>query len=369
MRASATCGRCRGRWDPSPIRFATLVASTQRSRLAAMTLPVICSDSPLAYTSAVSMKFTPASRAERDDAGRLGRVGAVAEHHRAQAEGRDLEAALAERAIFHVSSRKEETSTIRLHLRRTSCPQGGLLSLSELQRPYRMNVGCGRNAIEGWINVDSVALPGVDLVCDLETVRREPIGLPDDRVEQFLLSHVIEHIRDSLPLMQELWRVADTRARAVDPRAPWRQRRCVGGSHAMSARISPARSDTFLAALLLARRLRLSRRLAGRAAAARRRSSPLRRDHPAGNLRELAPRAQRGDGNHLLDARGQADPRAAPGAAGRPGRRGGVRRLASRFASAARPCGTRGACPAPAGRARTCGIWETFPRALPSRGA
>jgi hypothetical protein len=51
-------------------------------------------------------------------------------------------------------------------------------------------------------------LPGVDIVCDLETVRAHPIGLTDGTVEHFLLSQAVEHIRDSLGLMRELWRLA-----------------------------------------------------------------------------------------------------------------------------------------------------------------
>lgn len=81
--------------------------------------------------------------------------------------------------------------------------------------PYRLNVGCGRNIQAGWINVDSAPLPGVDIVCDLESLRERPIDLPDGTVDQFLLSHVIEHVRDSLGLMQELWRLATPGAIAV----------------------------------------------------------------------------------------------------------------------------------------------------------
>ena len=81
--------------------------------------------------------------------------------------------------------------------------------------PYRLNIGCGRNIREDWVNLDSAALPGVDLVCDLEKLRQVPIDLPDESVERFLLSHVIEHIRDSLGLMQELWRLAIPGAIAV----------------------------------------------------------------------------------------------------------------------------------------------------------
>jgi SAM-dependent methyltransferase len=81
--------------------------------------------------------------------------------------------------------------------------------------PYRLNVGCGRNIREGWVNLDSAALPGVDIVCDLEKLRDIPIDLPDETVDHFLLSHVIEHIRNSLGLMEELWRLATPEATLI----------------------------------------------------------------------------------------------------------------------------------------------------------
>jgi hypothetical protein len=81
--------------------------------------------------------------------------------------------------------------------------------------PYKLNVGCGRNIKEGWINLDSAPLPGVDLVCDLEDLRARPIALPDESVSQFLVSHAIERIRDSLDLMQELSRLATPGAIAM----------------------------------------------------------------------------------------------------------------------------------------------------------
>ncbi len=67
--------------------------------------------------------------------------------------------------------------------------------------PFRLNVGCGRNIQAGWLNLDSSALPGVDIVCDLEQVRQRPIDLPDGSVEMFLLSHVIEHMHDPLAIL------------------------------------------------------------------------------------------------------------------------------------------------------------------------
>jgi hypothetical protein len=75
-----------------------------------------------------------------------------------------------------------------------------------------LNVGCGRNIRPGWINLDSYPLPGVGLVADLELCGTVPLALPDNFVDEFLLSHVMEHIRNVLPMMQELHRVAKPNA-------------------------------------------------------------------------------------------------------------------------------------------------------------
>ncbi len=77
----------------------------------------------------------------------------------------------------------------------------------------RLNIGCGRKSLPGWVNVDVVPLEGVDVVADLERCAQVPLPFPDDAADEFLLSHVIEHVRNVLPLMQELHRVAKPGAR------------------------------------------------------------------------------------------------------------------------------------------------------------
>ncbi len=79
----------------------------------------------------------------------------------------------------------------------------------------KLNVGCGRNILAGWVNLDSAALPGVDVIADLDQCATQPLPLPEGDVEEFLLSHVLEHLRHPLPLMQELHRVAQPNALAV----------------------------------------------------------------------------------------------------------------------------------------------------------
>lgn len=72
----------------------------------------------------------------------------------------------------------------------------------------RLNLGCGRNHVDGWINIDHVPLPGVDVVADLNACATTPLPFDENSVDEILMSHVIEHISNTLPLMQELYRIA-----------------------------------------------------------------------------------------------------------------------------------------------------------------
>jgi SAM-dependent methyltransferase len=79
----------------------------------------------------------------------------------------------------------------------------------------KINVGCGRNVMPNWINLDSFPLAGVDIVADLETCASSPLPLANNSADEFLLSHVLEHIRNVLPMMQELHRIAVPDAKMI----------------------------------------------------------------------------------------------------------------------------------------------------------
>lgn len=79
----------------------------------------------------------------------------------------------------------------------------------------KLHLGCGRNVLPGWFNVDAQALPGIDLVFDFDSCQRQPLPLAENSVDEFLASHLIEHLHHPLPFMQELHRVAKPDARAV----------------------------------------------------------------------------------------------------------------------------------------------------------
>ncbi|HRI71762.1 MAG TPA: hypothetical protein PK156_46335 [Polyangium sp.] len=84
--------------------------------------------------------------------------------------------------------------------------------LARIDGDLRLNLGCGRSPLPGWINIDSAALPEVDVVVDLES---GSLPFESDSMTEIVGSHVLEHIRNSLGLMQELHRLAKPNAKAI----------------------------------------------------------------------------------------------------------------------------------------------------------
>ncbi|MFO7677185.1 MAG: methyltransferase domain-containing protein [Thermoplasmatota archaeon] len=67
----------------------------------------------------------------------------------------------------------------------------------------KLNLGCGREHLEGWINIDRVKDDAVDLIHDLNT--RLPFD--DNSVDEILASHVFEHILYWEDLLHECHRI------------------------------------------------------------------------------------------------------------------------------------------------------------------
>lgn len=67
----------------------------------------------------------------------------------------------------------------------------------------KLNLGCGDNKYERFINVDISGEFSPDIICDLEK------GLPfkDDTIDEIVANHVIEHLSNTIFIMNEIWRV------------------------------------------------------------------------------------------------------------------------------------------------------------------
>ncbi len=59
---------------------------------------------------------------------------------------------------------------------------------SDSAGPLRLHVGCGQEAISGWVNIDNKPLPGVDRVLDVTE------GLPFENVRAIYAEHFLEHL-------------------------------------------------------------------------------------------------------------------------------------------------------------------------------
>jgi ADP-heptose:LPS heptosyltransferase len=73
----------------------------------------------------------------------------------------------------------------------------------------KINLGCGSDYMQGWLNVDQWPEANPDLVMNLEQL---PWKLADDCADEILLKHVLEHVGQSsntfLGIMQELYRIS-----------------------------------------------------------------------------------------------------------------------------------------------------------------
>ncbi len=79
----------------------------------------------------------------------------------------------------------------------------------------RLHLGCGKDIKKDWLNLDIASGEGIDIVADLDECAHLPLPLEEDTVDEFLAGHVIEHLKNPLPMMQELHRIAKPGAKAV----------------------------------------------------------------------------------------------------------------------------------------------------------
>lgn len=69
----------------------------------------------------------------------------------------------------------------------------------------KLHLGCGHDRKEGYINIDSSPIVKPDMVLDLEKL---PLPVEDDSIDEIVANHVLEHIRNFVPLVHELHRIS-----------------------------------------------------------------------------------------------------------------------------------------------------------------
>lgn len=74
----------------------------------------------------------------------------------------------------------------------------------------KLNIGCGNNPLVGYINIDKSKKSKADKIIDLE---KGKLPYKTNSISEIIAFHVLEHIQNIIPLMNECYRVLSTNGR------------------------------------------------------------------------------------------------------------------------------------------------------------
>src|SRR3989338_1795234 len=73
-----------------------------------------------------------------------------------------------------------------------------------MKTEIKLNMGCGKDILDGWINLDRQKGAGIDVVHDLE---KYPYPFKDNTFDVILCKSVLEHLWDADRAIRELHRI------------------------------------------------------------------------------------------------------------------------------------------------------------------
>lgn len=68
----------------------------------------------------------------------------------------------------------------------------------------KVNIGCGAQIKDGFIGVDILQFPGVDIVHDLNVF---PYPFMDNEIDEVWMDQVLEHLSEPVKVIEELYRI------------------------------------------------------------------------------------------------------------------------------------------------------------------
>jgi len=76
----------------------------------------------------------------------------------------------------------------------------------------KLNLGCGSDYKEGWVNVDCRGNVNVDKIYDLN---KFPYSFKDNTFNEIYVSHVLEHLDDPIKVLMEIIRISENGAKII----------------------------------------------------------------------------------------------------------------------------------------------------------
>lgn len=80
----------------------------------------------------------------------------------------------------------------------------------------KLNIGGGQTLVDGFLNLDLIPYPEVDIVCDLN----KKLPFPDSTVDEIRAFHVLEHVDDLVFTLSELHRISKPGA-VINMKSPY----------------------------------------------------------------------------------------------------------------------------------------------------
>lgn len=101
------------------------------------------------------------------------------------------------------------------------------VALVPVPSPLKLDLGCGTKREEGFIGVDRIAFPNVDVVMDVGMARWP---WDDASVDEVHSSHMLEHLKplERVHFVNELWRVLKPTGKATIAVPDWSSARAYG---------------------------------------------------------------------------------------------------------------------------------------------
>lgn len=73
----------------------------------------------------------------------------------------------------------------------------------------KLNLGCGEKALTGFVGVDRIKTAATEIVHDLNHF---PYPFADSCADEIIMDNVLEHLEDTIAVMEEVYRLAAPRA-------------------------------------------------------------------------------------------------------------------------------------------------------------
>jgi predicted SAM-dependent methyltransferase len=81
-----------------------------------------------------------------------------------------------------------------------------------METQIKLNLGCGNDIKNGYINLDLIKSKGIDVVHNLNIY---PYPFKENSFDEIYSSHIIEHLDNPSKFIEELWRISKNKGKII----------------------------------------------------------------------------------------------------------------------------------------------------------